>query len=90
MGEVGRARFPTLKHFSVTSAHDSLLFPIEPRRHAREPGGHELQRLFDDKWKNLPQPIPQPSYNHDTDAEDDDSEDDKRIAEPLLPVTTTC
>ena len=38
--------------------------------------GIELQRLFDDKWKNLPQPKPQPSYDDDMDAEDDDSEDE--------------
>jgi len=40
--------------------------------------GIELQRLFDDKWKNLPQPKPQPAYDDDMDAEDDDSEDDNQ------------
>ena len=40
--------------------------------------GIKLQRLFDEKWKNLPQPKPQPSYDDDMDAEDDDSEDDNR------------
>ncbi|KAF9649088.1 Bromodomain-containing protein [Thelephora ganbajun] len=45
--------------------------------------GIELQRIFDDKWKNLPQSKPQPTYDDDMDAEDDDSEDDNqhRIAE---------
>lgn len=45
--------------------------------------GIDLQRLFDEKWKNLPQPKPQPSYDDDMDVEDDDSEDDnhQRIAE---------
>ena len=38
--------------------------------------GIDLQRLFDEKWKNLPQPKPQPSYDDDMDVEDDDSEDD--------------
>lgn len=38
--------------------------------------GIDLQRLFDEKWKNLPQPKPQPSYDDDMDAEDDESEDD--------------
>lgn len=38
--------------------------------------GIELQRVFDDKWKNLPQPKPHPTYDDDMDAEDDDSEDD--------------
>jgi len=37
--------------------------------------GIELQRVFDDKWKNLPQPKPH-AYDDDMDAEDDDSEDD--------------
>ena len=40
--------------------------------------GIELQRLFDEKWKNLPQPKPQPSYDDDMDVEDDDSEDDNQ------------
>ena len=40
--------------------------------------GIELQRLFDDKWKNLPQPKPQPAYDDDMDAEDDDSEDENQ------------
>ena len=40
--------------------------------------GIELQRLFDDKWKNLPQPKPQPAYDDDMDGEDDDSEDDNQ------------
>ena len=38
--------------------------------------GIELQRLFDDKWKNLPQPKPHPAYDDDMDAEGDESEDD--------------
>ena len=38
--------------------------------------GIELQRLFDDKWKNLPQPQPHPAYDDDMDAEGDESEDD--------------
>ena len=40
--------------------------------------GIELQRLFDEKWKNLPQAKPQPAYDDDMDAEDDDSEDDNQ------------
>ena len=38
--------------------------------------GIELQRLFDDKWKNLPQPKPHLAYDDDMDAEGDESEDD--------------
>ena len=37
--------------------------------------GIELQRVFDEKWKNLPQPKPH-AYDDDMDAEDDDNEDD--------------
>jgi len=40
--------------------------------------GIELQRLFDDKWKNLPQAKPQPAYDDDMDVEDDDSEEDNQ------------
>jgi hypothetical protein len=32
--------------------------------------GIMLQRLFDEKWKNLPQPKPQPLYDNDMDIED--------------------
>ena len=38
--------------------------------------GIDLQRLFDDKWKNLPQP--KPHYDDEMAAEDDDSEDDNQ------------
>ena len=38
--------------------------------------GIELQQLFDNKWKNLPQP--KPAYDDDMDAEDNDSEDDNQ------------
>ena len=37
--------------------------------------GIELQQVFDEKWKNLPQPK-QHTYDDDMDAEDDDSKDD--------------
>lgn len=40
--------------------------------------GIELQRLFDDKWKNLPQPKPHLAYDDDMDAEGDESEDDNQ------------
>ena len=40
--------------------------------------GIELQRLFDDKWKNLPQLKSQPTYDDDMNAEDDDSEDENQ------------
>ena len=40
--------------------------------------GIELQRVFDEKWKNLPQPKPQHAYDDDMDAEDDESEDDNQ------------
>ena len=46
--------------------------------------GIELQRLFDDKWKNLPQPKPQPAYDDDMDVEDDFSEDDNQHRTFLL------
>ena len=40
--------------------------------------GIELQRVFDEKWKNIPQPK-EHTYDDDMDAEDDDSEDDSRM-----------
>lgn len=33
--------------------------------------GIELQRLFDDRRKNLPRPKPQPAYDDDMDVGDD-------------------
>ena len=38
--------------------------------------GIELQRVFDDKWKNLPQP--KAAYEDDMDAEDDFSDGDNQ------------
>lgn len=38
--------------------------------------GIELQRLFDDRWKDLPQAKPQ--YDDNMDVEDDESEDDNQ------------
>lgn len=40
--------------------------------------GIDLQRLFDEKWKNLPRPKPQPAYDDDMDVEDDESDDENQ------------
>ena len=40
--------------------------------------GIELQRVFDDKWKNLPQPKPQHAYDDDMDVEEDETDDDNQ------------
>ena len=45
--------------------------------------GIELQQLFDDKWKNLPQPKLHLAYDDDMDAEGDDSEDDNQHSTPF-------
>jgi len=44
--------------------------------------GIELQRLFDEKWKDLPQSKPQPTYDDDMDAEGDGSRDDYQRRNP--------
>ena len=38
--------------------------------------GIELQRLFDEKWENMPRP--KPVYDDEMDVEGDDSEDDNQ------------
>ena len=50
----------------------------------------ELRRVFDEKWKNLPQ-SKQHTYDDDMDAEDDDSEDDnQRHMFPIFYFTSQC
>jgi len=53
-------------------------FHFNPASMPVNPAGIELQRLFNGKWKNLPQPNPQPSYDDDMDTEDEHSEDDNQ------------
>ena len=51
-------------------------FPFNPARTPMNLAGIELQWLFNDKWKNLPQP--KLVYDDDMDTEDDNSEDDNQ------------
>jgi len=44
--------------------------------------GIELQRLFDEKWKDLPESKPQPTYDDDMDVGDDGSRGDHEQRNP--------
>jgi len=45
--------------------------------------GIELQRLFDEKWKDLPQPKPQSTYDDDVGIEGGSSGDENQRCNPL-------
>jgi bromodomain-containing factor 1 len=50
-------------------------FQFNPAGTLTDLTGIELQRFFDDKWKNLPKIKPCPAYNDDMDVGSDDGED---------------
>ena len=48
--------------------------------------GIELQQVFYDKWKNLPQPKPQHAYNDNKDVEEDGTNDDNQHCVFFQPI----
>jgi len=48
--------------------------------------GQELQRLFDEKWKGLPQTHPEPSDEEDDEEEEDEDEERARQRMFYFPI----
>ena len=77
--------YPTARAFSADfTLMIGNCFHFHPPRTPVHLAGIELRRLFDEKWKNLPQPKPQPSYDDDIDVEDDGSEDNNQCRMSVL------
>jgi len=83
--------------FGDFQAHDLRLFPLQPRRYAREPDRYRTITTIRRQVEEPPTTqAPQPSYDDDMGAEDGDSEDDNQqcnnlsFASCFLMLTDVC
>lgn len=80
--KLDNGEYPTAEKF-----HDDFklmirnCFTFNPAGTPVNTAGQELQRLFDEKWKNLPPLRRTPESDEDDDEDDVDSEDEQKITE---------